>query len=338
MNVPQTQKKIIPILFVVAIILLIANIIFGKKSNIIINENAVKISPDSVNTKFLHTLSGFGLKKEWIKENKSVRKGNSKHNYKVIVPSDLPITIILKSLFNSYDGENVALDVNEKKIDGETDVNVVQNDGPTLYAEFKYDKSIKRKAGNSGFLIDDFEDLNKKEMTNLLASPESFGVILTPSKEASNVIPNILDARKEFAVLLNDNIQNINYKLSKNFSTFRLKQAIRSIIGNYTQAIFFLIDSKSQLVKSPAYLLIKSEFAKRKITLIPTDSLTSLNENSSSTFLQNFENNVRQEKSGDKQLFLITKDQFYTLQNELSRLRKIGYKFINPSNITVANK
>src|SRR5690606_6568459 len=178
----------------------------------------------------------------------------------VDVPADLPIAIVLKELFNSYDTNSVSISSRESEIGGKTIADIYSGGNVKLISELRYNHEIERKAGTAAFLIEDFEELDEHDDSLLLYSPESFAIIFTPSNSAAKNAKRAVEMRKEYVVELNDEITELDFKLSPSYSEKRLKLSIRSILGAFGKAIFILIDEKSNLYNSSAYQLIKSEF------------------------------------------------------------------------------
>jgi hypothetical protein len=158
--------------------------------------------------------------------------------------------------------------------------------------------------------------------------------VLVPSKASVQLIPEIIGSKKEYAVLLNDDISDSDYKLNGDFSDYRLKLSIRSLAGTFTDSVYFIIDDHSKLYSSHAFKVIKDEFAKRKIKLIPRIALPyTLNR---AQIKDDFRNIVEKTRLGKTNLIAVSAEDFETIEPEIFSLIKVGYKFINPSRIMFA--
>ncbi len=332
MTIFSDKNKIIKILFTLAVIFLIANLVMDKVTTSDKTTNLKNENPDIINVKFLNTLSSFGLQKDWIKViRKSPEKEKSAFSYSVAIPKDLPIAVILEQIYKTFDTTNVHLDSREKVIGGETVLKIFSGKNLELFADFNYSEDISRNAGSAGFLITGINQLNKKDITEFIKSSESFAIVLVPSKVSAQIVSELAGSRKEYVVELNDDINEINLRLRKSYSHYRLNNAIRAIIGNYSKAAFFVINSQSEIYNSLSGKFIANQFAKRKIKLIPTDSLIQLNTGRDREIVSSFESIMRDTKRGDYKLIMIPAEKFTLLKPDIVRLRKIGYKFVNPS-------
>lgn len=337
MNISPVKKRIITLLFGLAILVLAANVIVAK---IFHNRGYAKesgLSVGDVNKVFLHDLSNFGLKSEWIKK---VKNKNSKdvYSYQIILPKDLPIPVVLSEIYGSFYSSDMQIKSMEKAADGKTSVEVYMQNSLKLTAEFNYDNDIIRDAGNIGIIVFGLEDLNTKDLNTMIEFPQTFIATLVPSKSACKIIPDLAENRKEYAVLINDKISDIDYKLSYDFSTYRLKLAIRSIVADFPNAVFFLIDDHSKLYSTPAGEVIRDEFAKRNIKLLTQSALPEVLSGSNNEIKDLFKSKVEKIHLGDNKLIAIKADGFETLKPEIFSQIKIGYKFISPSAIIAANK
>ena len=146
-----------------------------------------------------------------------------------------------------------------------------------------------------------------------------------------------MNNRKEYAVLLNDDINDLDFKLNKNYSKNRLGIVIRTIIGAFPNAVFFVIDDASNLYHSPIFTFIKKEFVKRKIKLIKESDFIHIHEGNSEEVQESLKDVVKPTQLGDQKLVMLHADNFEIARPEIFSLIKIGYKFVNPSSI-IKNK
>ena len=337
MKISRFKQKVIQILFILAVLTVVANIIAAKISVKPGKEKLENIGTNTVNVKFLGALNDFGLQKKWITTLKGKRSGEADYVYSVDVPKDLPIPVILSEIYGTFNTTNVKLKCIEKELGGETTLNILSDNATVLKADFNYNNNIFRNAGSVGILVKDLDLLKKKDMDALIEFPQTFAAVLLPSKNSTSIRDSLLNNRKEYALLLNDDIKDINYKLNKNFSRNRLKLAIRSIIGAFPDAIFYVIDDNSNLYNSAVYSFIKNELLKRKINLVKESSFIQIEEGSREDVSMQLRNIVTPTKTGDQKLLLIHADDFELSRPEIFSLIKVGYKFINPS-IIMSNK
>ena len=336
MDISPLKKRIITYLFVIAILALAANVIIVKIFGSKVYAKESGLSAADINKEFINDLYNFGLKSEWIK---IIKNKNAKdiYSYRVQLPKDLSIPVVLSEIYASFYSSDIKINSMEKTIGGKTTVEIYQQNNLRLTSEFNYGNDIRRDAGDLGIIVFGLEQLNSNNIDAMIGFPLTFITVLVPSKSAVKLIPNLTDNRKEYAILINDNISDLDYKLSKDFSIYRLKLIVRSIVADFPNAVFFLIDDQSKLYSSPAGKIIEDEFTKRNIKLLTQSSIPEILNGSSSGIKEIFRNKVEKVHLGSSKLISIRADDFTALKPEIFSLIKVGYKFISPSLVIAAN-
>jgi hypothetical protein len=336
------KRKIIISLFTLVIALLIVNLVleFVWPDEAPKNVNKKEINRTGIDGKFKESLLNLGFENSWIKSKNQKKNKSSSENYlsyDVAVPADLPITVVLNEIFDSFKNYEVEIKSQEQKINGKTLVKIFVGKNLELSAEFYYNKDISRNAGSIGIFIIGINDLKSDELNNLLSIPETFELLLIPSKSSSDILNTLNHYKRGYGILLNDGITDLEFKLNEKYSKGRLKSSIRNILGKFVRASIFMIDDNSNLFSSDVYPLLKEEFIKRKLKLVVEDSLSNLTGESSNSALKNFRNKIEETKKGEKAEFVITSEQFQLLQPEIIKYRRIGYKFLHPSELIKDN-
>ncbi len=324
------KKSIIQVIFILALLLLIVNVVADKLSAQKPKTKLSEITAENVNVVFLNSLYAFALHRSWIKEiNK--RHAGKVYNYDVEIPKDLPIPVVLKEIYGNFYNDNVNLKSYELVIGGKTQLDIFSDKNLTLSALFNYNDSLKRQIDTTGLLLNGIEQLSDAEVEHLIKFPQTFAALLRPSKFSARLCDSLTEFRKEYAVLLNDKSTELEYKLRPGFSPLRIKSVIGTIISDYPKAIFYVIDDNSGLYSSAAYYLIKFELKRRNIKLYKLSSIARAEKNSGATLRENFIKLVEKNSGGSKKLILIDAGDFDKLQQDIFNLIKIGYKFVNPS-------
>ncbi|MHB1688136.1 MAG: hypothetical protein ACYCVH_12290 [Ignavibacteriaceae bacterium] len=326
------KKKLVYYLFAIAIVLLAANLVVSKIYKKTITHKEDEISDAEINKKFLTAVYDFGLQKSWVKQKKISDNSNDSllTSYSVEVPNDLPIAVILQEIYSSFHYENVQMICHEKTTGGENDLKIYSNDKLKLKAAFKYDSDIRRNAGNIGMIITGLDNLDESKIAKIIMAPETFTAALVPSKKTVQLADSLISNHKQYAVLINDDIKEMNYKLNGHFPEDRLGNAIRSIIGAFPDAQFFIIDDNSNLYSSKAYTFIKSELTKRNIKIILKSSLANLGSDSDEKIENNFRSIAQQTDGGKQVLLEVPADDYFVIKPDITALIKVGYKFVNP--------
>ncbi len=328
MNFSLDKKKFVNVLFGAAIFLLAANLIISKvlKKNYVHNEDKINVA--EINQKFLTSVYDFGIEKQWVHVKKiEDNSADSLINlYSVDVPKDLPIAEILQEIFSTFYNENVQMVCHEKTIGGINSITIYSNDRAKLKALFEYRDDVKRNAGDIALIISGLENLNENKISNIILAPENFTAELVPSKKTIQLADSLFSNRKQYVVLLNDDIQEMNFKLQPNFPEDRLNNAVRAIIGGFPNALFFVVDDNSRLYKSKAFTFIKNLLNRSSIKIITESSFISVSGN----VKDNFRAAAFEIKGGKKITIELPAEDYFSVKQDINALIKVGYKFVSP--------
>jgi hypothetical protein len=272
----------------------------------------------------MHSL---GLLDDWIKESRSSTVGNS---YKVKIPRDLSIPIILAEINSIFWESGVTINSMEKIFSGRTILEIKSEDEIKLRADFDYDKNIFRSAGMVAFILENFE-LSSFEDSLLLEIPEPFSPLFVPSTENLLLSKFIFDKQKTYSLLLNDDIPELKYKLKDGYSKNRLKGPLLSIINDFSSATYFFIDDQSDLFNSLIFSYLRDELVKRKIKIVKLSYLEKLDFSETDLLISSFDTFMKNTEEGESITFLISADNFRNLLPEIKSYRKVGYKIVHPS-------
>ena len=328
---PSAKRRTVYILFVVAILLLASNLLLNKllpETNP--KHEAFILSGSEINNRFLQAVNNFGLEENWIVVRKLSNKPDSLFSsYKIKLPPDLPIPVLIREIQTELSSDSVEIKSIEKKMGGRTKLKIYSGGFLKLTSEIDYDKKFVRKRGSVGFFIEDIS-FDDQEDSLLFDVPESFAVLLTPSKENKKHSKFILNKSKEFALLLDDEIDDLEFKLSEGHSNNRILNSVKSIIGSFSRAIFFVIDDESELFRSEVFPVISAELEKRNIKLLHKSTFYQLENNEETDLIDSFDSLIKQLVQ-EKLIILTNVEEFRLLLPEIARYRKVGFKFINPS-------
>ncbi len=328
---PSAKRRAVYILFVVAILLLASNLFLNKllpESNL--KHEAFILSGLEINDSFLQAVNNFGLKEDWIVVRELSNKPDSLFSsYRIKLPPDLPIPVLISEIQSELSSDSVEIKSIEKKMGGRTKLEIYSDGFLKLTSEIDYDKKLLRKRGSVGFLIKDisFDDQNDSLLFDV---PESFAVLLTPSKENKKHSKFILIKNKEFAILLHDEIDDLEFKLSEGFSSNRISNSVKSIVGSFSKAVFFVIDDGSELFRSEVFPVISAELEKQNIRLLLKSAFYQLENDEETDLINSFDSLIIQ-LAEEKLIILSNVEEFRLLLPEIARYRKVGFKFINPS-------
>jgi hypothetical protein len=335
MKIALDRRKVVGILFVFALLLLALNIVVSKQTSQRLTKHTGKgLTLSETKSKLFESLHNVGLEDDWIKLRKNYRKEiNLPTYYSVEVPGDLPIPLVIKEITNEFTDYNIDIVPIEQKFNGTTGIKFYSNDKLILFAAFAYNNNIWRNAGYIGLMVLLPENISLTELKSLLDIPEYFTFVLVPSKGASKIKKEIKDHDKDYAVLINDNIQPMEYSIKSSYPAYRIRNAISAIVGNFDDADFFMIDNNSNIFASKNYELIKEGFQKRKIKLFEENSFVDLANESESQMESDFDSAIKKTGRSESAEIIVSAVDLESLLREISKFRKVGYKFVYSSSL-----
>ena len=328
MNVSISKSTVAQILLIVVIVLLGLNIILEKYYHPGTVSEGKELPASVINNRFLLSLNNYNLDSLWISRRniRKEEKDSLKFKYRVDVPPDLPVSLLLREIQNQFDTTEADLYSSEFKSDNSTVLKISSGSFVKLEALFRYNKSLKRKSDTIGFVLTGIEDLNDNELNTLVLVPEHFAAVLIPSKRSQELFKVLKENQKQTAVLLNDDISELEFKLNTGYSDRRIKNSVVSIIRRFYTASLFIIDDKSDIYESQHLKTIENEFSKRHITLLNLSEFERLRNDSPQEIISSIG-----KANNDKRVFMLPAEEFLEMPPLLAGLRKTGYKFLNPS-------
>lgn len=330
-------KNITTVLLIVVITLLFINIIINK----LINtdeppQNREEISGIMIDSLFRSALYNYGIQKDWIKK-KNIRKvsGDSLYaTYNIIVPKDVPIHLLQLEVQDLLLDYNAEIKSEEKSKEKKVLLLINSDSQLKLAAEFSYNNEIRREYGAISFLVNDITPDDIEKYNELLRTPELFYAVLIPESKSKSLLNDLNKFERRFAILLDDNIIEFDYKLSPSISEERTLLSLKNIISSFYSAAFFIVDVNSDLFESKNYTLIKEALKKRNIKIVESDrfdwlKINSLNPESS------FGDFIKRVSKVDEKVVLITAEDFLLISKLIPEYRKIGYRFIQPGELVL---
>jgi len=330
-------KNIAIILFGVVVILLVVNIVIAR---FVINDSQPKsretLSGIEIDKSFHSALKNYGFSESWIskKRIKNISGDSLFAAYSVQVPKDVSIQLLLLELNNILWEYEINLEAEEIVAGKKSLLRISSENKLKLAVEFYYDEKVIRQFGTVSFLVNDLPLHDEDILNSFLKIPELFYTVLTPKEESKKKLSQISKAGKRFALMLDDNITELNFKLSESYSDDKIKKSIKEIVGTFYSAAFFIIDDRSDLFESKKYPLIQSELLKRGIKLVPSSKLETL-ASSKVNAVDKFQDFMLTVKKNDEKVLVVSANDYLTISGLIPSYRKIGYKFIYPGDIII---
>jgi hypothetical protein len=328
-------KKNLLITLIIAAILLLAANIYLKRNLSDTYKNDVIIKEKNLSERFRNILSEFGLGNKYIKETKSIDK---RSNYetgkiKVQVPKDLSIPEILLDVYRTFLKDSLTINSVEKKKGGRTILEIKSGDLTLLQAEFDYSKNFSRDKGNIAFIIYDVTPENQSTI-QLIESPTKLNFLIRPKTNIQPYLKLIKKNNQQYSILIDDDITEQNYKLDPGYSEKRVITVLKTLVTEFQNAVCFTVDFNSDFYGSPGYEIFKRELLKRNIKLFTTSEFVNLNYDETSGF--NFNEKMEALKNGESIIFILNEETYQTLNPEIMKFQKKGYRVI-PSSLIFSN-
>jgi hypothetical protein len=179
-------------------------------------------------------------------------------------------------------------------------------------------------------LVYGITNLNPVAQDQLIKVPELFTAVLLPSKESLEISKKLKTNEKNYSVILNNDINDLDYKLTSKYSVDRLKLSVRSILGDFSNSIAFLYNSNAGFNSESEFPFITKEFEKRNVRFIDINKFDMIEEKGNPIDVS-FDQIMKQAKESKIELIYLSAENYIKLKPLILKYKKIGYKFINPA-------
>jgi len=323
------RKNLLISLFILAIILIVASIIF-KANLVAVVSDEDSIDRNEISERFKKILDEFDIENKFIRENKLKDKysGQEFSNIKVQVPKDLSIPEILEDVFQSFKKDSLIIQSIEKVKGGKSTLSLKMGHSILLQAEFDYSKDYSRNNGYIAFILNDVDPASESTSA-LIESPEKLNSLIRPEIKHLQHLEFISKSGQQFSVLVDDDITEQKYRLGPNFSEQRIVTVIKTLVSDFQKAVCFIIDDNSNFYNSPNYEILKRELSKRNIKLVRKSEFVNLNYDES--FIDSFNERMRSLNRGGSIVFLVSEESYVALNDEIKKYKKKGYRVITSS-------
>lgn len=323
------RKNLLLTLIASAVILVAANILL--KGDLFVNSlNEDTIDEEEISRRFLNILAEFDIESKFIKENKLKDKHSSEEfsNFKVQLPKDLTIPEILIDIFQSFRKDSLILQSLEKVKGSKTTLALKKGKSTVLQAELDYAKNYSRNNGYLSFIINDVDPANAS-ITALIESPTKINLLIRPETEHLQQLEFIRNNGQQFSVLIDDDISEQKYKLGDTYSEQRIVTVIKTLVTDFPNAVCFIIDDNSNFYNSPNNEIFTRELSKRNIKLFRTSDFVTLENDE--TLPDSFHNRMEALGNGESIIFLVNEEAYMSLNSEIKKYKKKGYRVITSS-------
>ena len=323
----ELQKKIIAILFGIAFVLILTNVVIDNFK--VKPEKTVKeeVSTEQLEKRLNKALQTYGIKEYWVEKRNFKNSGSDslKHRFLITLPGDLPHIEVLREFFILNNEEDVNVVSHEIKVDLQTVVDVYVNNVEKLKATFTTKADTLRNYPVLSFVLTGIENLDEEAREKILSTPYDIGVSVIPSVEGDGIRESCKLYSKPFFVWLNDNLEE-PYLLESDALKSTLTKSIANITSNYSDATGYIIDNNSEVFNSVIFSFLRDSFAGRNSVIYSASRYKKLNSTSIEDLLSRIYFYARSANPGEKKIFLIGAENFLNIMEDINKLRKYGYK------------
>ncbi len=322
------KRKLIYALIAISILLIISNVLLERYTNdkaIVVKE----LSKNKIEEKFIKTLNEYGIADKWISKVSASNKATDslKYIYKIKFPLDVSIASFIKDVNAEFINKPVKVESIEKRNYSNSELKISSNGFLKLDAKLIHNRKIKREYAEYGFVIEIDDRVDKETLEELSKQYINYAVAFVPSEYSAEILNEL---KCNYVVLINDDIDDSRFELDEDFTKQRLINNIKEIIITYGRRVVYLIDENSKIYKSKIYSLIKDEFEKRGIKILPLSYLTPLKADSKQQLFSLFQFYTTSLKGKQGDTFIITYDDFITLLPLIKKQLKMGDKVVKP--------
>lgn len=324
------KKKFTGYLLIAAIALLLANVIidlFKKpEKHMSLNELTVR----QIDSVFNFVLKGYGIDSVWIstKKLKVADEDSINKKYTVMLPSDLPIPLIIRDINKIIEKDITGFVSEEKKIFGTTEIRIYTNEMLKLQAELIADPNTVRQRNNFAFIISDAFDLGESDYNKFLYLPYTLSTTVIPGKSVTIKADTLKKFSKEYIALINNDITDKKFKLDSGDQKALLKRSIDMIVKSMSKAQLFVVDEQSKIFNSTVYNFVRDEFKKKGQKLVHLSEFTKLDAEDEIELLSKFKFHAEDINEAKQKIFYISYEDFLTIRAEVEKTRKRGSRVI----------
>jgi len=320
----QFKKNLLVAFIILAIILLAANILLQRDTSNTAHSE-LSVDGEELTQRFRKILNEFGIEERFIKETSLTDKKskNQFSKFKVQVPGDLSIPEILQQIYISYRNDSLTINSVEKIKGGKSILELKFGPSTLLEAEFVYAKNYSRDYGSIAFIIYDVNLDNQSTML-LIESATKLNFLIRPETKYLQYLDILSSNSQQYSILIDDDISEQKYQLGPGFSEQRIKTVVKTLVNDFTKAVCFIIDDKSDFFNTSNYKVLQSELQKRNIKLFKLSDFVYLKNDE--IIKDVFDEKINSLKEASSMIFLVDEDSFLALRPEIVKFKMKGFK------------
>jgi hypothetical protein len=330
------KRKIVIYLFIITIIFLFADVLVRS----IFTEKKVttkEFYPNEINRIFLSCLEDFGINEDHVKEKKVKLKDidTSITNYIIDTPKDLKMVEFISSLNEILYYDGIEIKSKELKINKDTELFIERNGALLFMAKFIFNDKFIRTENRFSIIVDGLEDLGNDEIKQILDIPADICFAILPSVANEEILDDITSHGKYYAIKIDDGIDDPIYIMNEDQHPEKIIKSLSNIFRKFSLTNFILINDNSDFFKSTKFKVIEkntpSGFIVKKVS-----ELINLGDREPKELASLFRFYAEKADSA-KKCFYFNTSQFFSIKNDLLKLKKKGNIILSPSKLYEIN-
>ncbi len=289
---------------------------------------------------FFKVLDEYGIDPKWIssKKVKAAEDDSTHFQYFIKIPSDVPVPLIIRDINKLIQKDITGFVSEEKKIFGPTEVRIYTNEILKLKATLTPDKNIIQIRNDFSFIISDALDLSEANFNKFLSISHPLACLVVPDGSSITKADSLKKYRKEYIVLLDDQISDSKMRLKQEYQKEILRGSIKNIVNSFKESHHYIVDVNSVLFNSPIYNFVLDDLNRRGIALLASSRIIDLYAKEDSELFSKFRFYSNDTTGSHQKFFLISFENYQKLVPELEGLRKKGNKIVPFSKSFIAKK
>lgn len=294
------------------------------------SETLKEVSVVKIDSAFFKVLDDYGIESAWISKKKAKRAhdDSTKVEYFVKIPSDIPVPLIIRDVNKIIEKDITAFVSEEKRIFGPTEIRIYADEILKFKATLNPLKSLVRNRNGLSFIIHDALNLSRGNFSKFLGITQPLACLVVPDYSNVTQVDTLKNYRKEYALLLNDEISDSKMKLKQEYQKELLRGSIKNIISSFKNSKIFAVDEKSSLYRSPIYNFVRDDFKRQGVKLYPLSEFIQLEGADDKDLLSKFKFYANDTTGVRQKIFICSFENYEKIIPEMEQYKKKGHKII----------
>jgi hypothetical protein len=203
---------------------------------------------------------------------------------------------------------------------------LLPHNGKSAYYEFTLNPLLTRNESRASLFINDFALLPDSMKAYILEYEPDLSVLLTPTVKERNLLPQLLENGREYAIFIPDDMDEPTFRLNSRLPQKTVLASARTIVRSFPNSAFILLNTGGDCYTSPFFPDVK------KILIAAGIMLTEKNLLTIADGADEFESFAAISKyitgtTDSPRVILLPYNSYVRLKPKLTELKKSGLRF-----------